>query len=62
MSKVNFLEIAILHTILIRNQLPYLTELIALRHPQLCFSNTLCHSSHLRDLFSAVQCHQPVDQ
>ena len=34
----------------------------AVGHPQLCFSNTLCHSSHLQDLLSVFQCHQPVDQ
>ena len=36
--------------------------LTAVGHPQLCFSNTLCHSLHLRYLLSVVQCHQPVDQ
>ena len=41
---------------------PYLTGSTSVGHQQLCFFNTLCRSSHLRDLLSAVQCHQPVDQ
>ena len=42
--------------------LPYITGSTAVGHLQLCFSNTLCHSSLLRDFLSVVQCHQPVDQ